>query len=161
MNQTTINLFSNNIIYTRGAKSSCYMAYLSEIAQGRQLQQCIICGADVKNSKWDRHLRLCIEQHGPKMKDMVNCPINPMHVVPLKYLNHHLEGNCNNARNELKNFLQDVEYQKRASEPPAEFLASVPKEILSHNNRILVYLLRPETHSEDLEPGDIGDFLKD
>lgn len=137
------------------------MALWNEIADGKLLEQCIICYCQYMKKRRVKHLHKCIEQHGAEIDDMVNCPLNPMHIIPLKYLDHHLEGNCSSASSLLKNFFQDRMYQDSATAAPDDFLRSVPSGVLSHNNKTLLYLLRPTLTSEDIEPGNVGDFMND
>lgn len=91
------------------------------------------------------HVFKCASKHEDEFDEMqlIRCPLFRQHIVPKKYLNHHLQGNCEEAMNLLRIVFQKPEVQKElAMKPiPDDYLKDVPNELLNlHNKRLLFYL---------------------
>lgn len=119
------------------------MALWNPPGQQDELEPCPICLAQVAKRKKHKHLTKCLERNRTHLEDLglVVCPLYKDHILPKKYLNHHLEGNCDAANNMLRKYFQkDINFD--FSDPlPENFLPQYTGEALNDDNKRLVYFL--------------------
>lgn len=128
------------------------MASWNDLNEGNELQECPVCMVKVCKKRLSTHLQDCLEKHKDNLKDygLIQCPLYNHHVMPINYLNHHLECACEEALNLLRPFFQLK--NPNLPQPPPDFLSNVPNEVLNlHNKQLLFYLKR------DLEGNNISD----
>lgn len=120
------------------------MAAWNDITEGAQLVKCPVCLCDVSKRKIARHVQNCFDRNQVKMETLgvIKCPFDQNHIVPLTYLNHHLEGNCQEVLNLLRKFYQK-EKEKILEYPgaPPDYDPGIPSEYLSEHNKDLLYML--------------------
>lgn len=128
------------------------MASWNELAEGEQLEPCPVCAVKVSKKRRTYHLTKCSERYEHFMTeiDVIRCPLYQLHILPKKYLNHHLEGNCEEAYNMLRKFMQKIELQKQFKNPPPHFLANVPDDVLNFNNKKLLFMLQRDINGKDI-----------
>lgn len=130
------------------------MACWNNLVEGDILEKCVICLANVKKARKEVHLIKCWEQKNEAIDvlDLMRCPLSQLHVIPRKFLNHHLDGNCDEAQNELRKFFQDSEKRKilESMQPPVHFLQEIPEETLNNRNKALLYVLQKDLTGKSL-----------
>jgi len=87
---------------------------------------------------------------------MMKCPLYPLHILPRKYLNHHLEGNCEEALNMLRKYFQKHSLKDSIKPAPAHFLADVPDSVLSWHNKNLLFILQRDLEGNIIKPEDFA-----
>lgn len=127
------------------------MACWNDKRQGDTLMVCIVCGANVSKKRRTYHLIDCWARNKVHLENQIRkCPLNPSHLIPTVHLNHHLEGNCEEAQNALRRYFHRPELRSEMKDPPAQFLAHVPEDILNAHNRKLLFLLRKDLDGQDI-----------
>lgn len=135
------------------------MACWNDKREGTLLIECPICGAKLAKKRRTYHLTECYDKYkGSSDGDqgligtmgLITCPLNRLHVVPLVHLNHHLEGNCEEAQNALRRYFHRAELRTEMRDPPEQFLADIPEKYLNNHNKKLLYLLRKDFNGRDI-----------
>lgn len=128
------------------------MASWNEKLEGDQLSPCPICAVDVCKKKHTLHIVKCYEKNSCFFDDwgLIKCPLYNLHIMPKKYLNHHLDGNCEEALNMLRKYFQKVDLQMKIRLAPEDFLSDVPDELLNQQNKQLLFILRRDLEGNDL-----------
>lgn len=120
------------------------MASWNDLTEGGQLVKCSVCLCSVAKKKKVTHLLQCFQNNQDQMANMgvVQCPLSNQHILPIVYLDHHLDGNCQEAMNLLRKFFQtkDMLADYRGA-PPDYNPPGIPEGCLSQHNRDLLYLL--------------------
>lgn len=127
------------------------MASWNETTEGLQLGKCPVCMCSLAKKKLTVHVTKCYENNKVQMEaiGVIKCPLYPLHILPIKYLNHHLEGNCEEAQNLLRKFYQNKDLSKGFSTTaPPTYQEGVPESILNAHNRDLLYLLHQDLYGE-------------
>lgn len=132
------------------------MASWDKIRQQDDLEPCPICLANVTNRRRQKHLFNCAKAYESKLDsmDLMRCPLYDAHIIPKKFLNHHLDGNCDAANNMLRKYFEskDGRYNLEIDSVPTDFYCHYPVEVLNYHNRKLLYLLLKEKNEVKLEP---------
>lgn len=129
------------------------MASWNERNEGDQQADCPVCIAKVSKKRLTTHLTKCFDANRQKAEEagLFQCPLYPLHILPKKYLNHHLESCCEEAQNLLRKFFQKRSLINNVRQvPPPCFLADVPEEILNNNNKQLLYILKRDLYGNDV-----------
>lgn len=84
--------------------------------------------------------------------DLIRCPLYEAHIIPKKFLNHHLDGNCDAANNMLRKYFENGKYNYEIDSVPTNFFCHLPTTVLDNHNRKLLYLLLKERNEVKLEP---------
>lgn len=128
------------------------MASWNNLAEGSQIDSCPVCRNPVSKKKLVTHLANCttiykeyMEEHG-----IIKCPLYEYHIMPKKYLNHHLEYACDEAMNLLREYFQKPNYLDTVLPPPESFLASIPDDVLNKQNKRLLYNLKRDFHGNNI-----------
>lgn len=125
------------------------MASWNEITEGSQLGKCPVCLCNLAKKKLTRHAIDCYEKNKIQMEALgvIQCPLDSLHILPISFLNHHLEGNCQEAQNLLRKFFQHRDYMVTDFKgAPPEFNAGFPDEYLNQHNKDLLYLLHQDLY---------------
>lgn len=119
------------------------MASWDKPRQQDDLEPCPICLANITRKKKQKHVFTCSEAYRDQLEKMsiVRCPLYEAHLVPFKFLNHHLEGNCDAANNRLRKYFEDINFSIKVNQVPDDFLPEYSSEILNEHNRKLLYFL--------------------
>lgn len=127
------------------------MASWDKPRQQDDLEECPICLVKVTRRRKSNHLYKCIEAHKNNIDSMglIICPLYPNHVMPKKYFNHHLDGNCDAANNMLRKYLESNKYNLDSVVVPVNFYTQLSSDVLNNHNRKLLYLLLRESNSLD------------
>lgn len=132
------------------------MAFYNNKREGDELEPCPVCLAKVSKRRLALHKNGCWDKYRRVMTELMECPLYRMHIFPRKFLNHHLETNCDAALNQLRMFFQKDEYSKVKQQMPPDYLADIPDEELNQHNKQLLYLLKGKDISKraDLFPNE-------
>lgn len=130
------------------------MASWNDVTEGSQLGKCPVCLCSLAKKKLMRHTYDCYKSKKPQMDELgvIQCPFDQFHILPITFLNHHLEGNCQEVLNLLRKFYQKKDQFGNFAGAPADYDPGIPEKYLNKHNRNLIYLL-----NEDL----YGDFIRD
>lgn len=129
------------------------MALWNDKNQGDLLEECPVCARNVSKKKKTTHVDNCCETYADFMDEigLIKCPLYPAHILPKKYLNHHLQGNCEEVYNLLRKYFEKHELADSANKlRPECFLKDVPDEILNPNNKQLLYMLKRDLNGNDV-----------
>lgn len=130
------------------------MALWNEKAEGDELEECPICFVFIAKRKRTVHVKKCYDMYESTLDErgLMTCPLHHMHIFPKKFLNHHLEGNCDGAQNALRaDFDKPGGYQRYQDiEVPANFLPDVPDDVLNYHNKKLLYILKKDLKGTDI-----------
>lgn len=72
---------------------------------------------------------------------LVICPLYADHVIPKRFLDHHLEGHCDEANNRLRKYFQSRMDFSSIEPAPDDYLPELSKDILNDHNRQMLYFL--------------------
>lgn len=130
------------------------MASWNDVTEGSQLIQCPVCLCSVAKKKRLTHSLDCYRNNKAKMEELgvIQCPLSEQHILPIIFLDHHLDGNCQEAMNLLRKFYQKEGLLKKFRGAPPDYDSGIPERYLSKHNRDLLYLL-----AEDM----FGQFMRD
>lgn len=128
------------------------MASWNELAEGDILEPCPVCQVRVAKKRRTKHLIECCERYEDYMTDvgLIKCPLYSLHVLPKTYLNHHLDGNCEEAQNMLRKYFQVDEVEHKAKEVPKNFLEDVPDDVLNKQSKQLLYFVKRDLNGKDI-----------
>lgn len=128
------------------------MALWNDTKVGEELEECPVCLVNVSKRRKTTHVTACCETYKDFMEEqrLMKCPLYPLHIIPEKNLNHHLEGNCEEAMNLLRKYFQKDELLTENIIVPPSFLADVPKNILDDNGRKLLFTLKRDLKGNDI-----------
>lgn len=128
------------------------MASWNDLAVGNQLEPCPVCGCKLCKKKLVTHVTNCAEQYKDYMEEygIMRCPLYEFHVMPKQYLNHHLEYNCDEAMNLLREYFQKHGLLDNVLPPPDSFLADIPDDVLNKQNKRLLYNLKRDFHGNNI-----------
>lgn len=119
------------------------MATWNKPRQQDDLEDCPICLVKVTRRRKSAHIFACVEAYKDHMEEMglIICPLYSNHIIPRKYLNHHLEGNCTAAANAIRRCVQLNLNLDKLEDAPDDFMPKLSQEILNDENRKLLYYL--------------------
>lgn len=128
------------------------MASWNEKHVGDHLQPCPVCKCQVAKKRMTRHVQDCSDKYQDYMEEvgLIKCPLFYLHIIPKAYLNHHLDGNCEEALNMLRKYFQIYTVQNKAKRAPDSFLADVPDNILNRQNKQLLFYVRRDLTGADI-----------
>lgn len=126
------------------------MASWNDKQYNSQLGQCPVCLCKLAHKKLQKHTIDCYESKKPQMESLgvIQCPFVPYHVLPIVFLNHHLDGNCQGVLNHLRKFYQKDKLFTHFKEAPDDFNPGYPEKYLNRNNRNLLYMLEEDLWGE-------------
>lgn len=133
------------------------MASWNEITEGSQLGRCPVCLCNLAKKKLTRHVTDCYENNKVQMESLgvIRCPLDPLHILPISFLNHHLDGNCQEAQNLLRKFYQkNVTIVRDFRGAPADFNTDYPEQYLSQHSKDLLYLLHQDLYGSFMNETD-------
>lgn len=131
------------------------MASWNNITEGAELSKCPVCLCNLAKKKLERHKHDCYLDKKPQMESLgvIQCPFDSFHILPITYLNHHLDGNCNAVANLLRKFYQKEDMKFSGFKgAPADYDPGIPDKYLNKQNKDLLYLLNQDLY---------GDFVAD
>lgn len=109
-----------------------------------QTRKCPVCPCFVANKKYQKHVIDCYERNREAMESVgvIQCPVVSYHIMPVAFLDHHLDGNCHGVFNLLRKFYQKEEmYQTLSVEAPPSYDPGIPEKYLSKQNKNLLYMI--------------------
>lgn len=115
-----------------------------------QKKKCNVCLAQVANKNFHKHVIDCYERNKVRMESIgvIRCPLDPCHIFPVAFLNHHLDGNCQEFANKLRKFYQLEGLFKEPPKAPPEYLEEVPEKYLSQQNKNMLYMIDENLHAD-------------
>lgn len=124
------------------------MSYWNDLAITNQLEECPVCLVNVAKKRRSKHLYDCTKRHREHMKEvgLLRCPFVQEHIIPRKYLSHHLSSECDGVANHLRIFFDKPDHLDINPNPPSNFLPDVED---SHT-RTLLYILRKDLEGNDI-----------
>lgn len=130
------------------------MASWNDKNLGDKLDKCPVCLCKLSKKKMTAHTTDCYERNKAQMDSLgiIRCPLSNEHIMPLCFLNHHLEGNCQEVQNQLRPYCQGVETIKEFRGAPESFDPGYPEKFISKHNRDLLYILHNKLFSSFLSP---------
>lgn len=128
------------------------MALLYDLGEGSVLQDCPCCGARVSKKSLTTHTNNCFNTYEETLKDwgVIRCPLYRYHIMPKKFLNHHLGYDCDEVMNLLRKYFQKDELLEDVQPAPDSFLADVPDDILNKDSKHILYTLREHLQNRDI-----------
>lgn len=120
------------------------MASWNDLREGDEQDTCPICCAKLSKKRRTNHVTNCYDTNKNILdkKGLIKCPLYRLHIMPKRFLNFHLDGNCEEAQNLLRQYFQKTELGQKVKFPPPDFLADVPEELLNESSKKLLYILR-------------------
>lgn len=130
------------------------MASWNDKHLGDRLDKCPVCLCNLNKKKMTAHVSECYKRNKASMDSIgvVKCPMSSEHILPISFLNHHLEGNCQEVQNQMRPYYQGAMPLHDFPGAPPDFLPDYPDKYLNKHNRDLLYLLHNKL---------FGSFLKD
>jgi len=130
------------------------MASWNDKNLGDKLDKCPVCLCNLNKKKMTTHVSDCYERNKAQMDALgiIRCPMSSEHILPLCFLNHHLEGNCQEVQNQLRTYLQGAESMRGFNGAPPDYNPGFPDEYLNKHNKDMLYLLHNKL---------FANFLKD